>query len=158
MMNSNHTGEILLVVDAQYGFQEALDGKTIRGIHKEIQKSLKNNHDVFYLEYNGFDDTLKELTTLSRGKHNFISKERMSGGVNVCTELTYKKLFPSKINVVGVLTDCCVVSTAIDLCKFFPGSEICVIKSGCNTLTPYFKWNKFWRYFLDYYPNLRVGD
>lgn len=157
MSYAKHTEDILLVVDAQEKFS-ALDGKTIRAIHKEVKKALDNNHKIIYLEYADFGETVKQLTDLSRGKHDFVTKERMGGGTVVTCKITQEKLFPARINIVGVNEDMCCCQTAIELCSFFPATEIRVLRWACNTETVRFKPKKFWKYFLEHYKNLRVLD
>lgn len=148
------TEEVLVVVDAQPEFT-ALDGRTIRAIHKEIQKAVKNKQKVFHIKYEGFGEICEQLLKPTESL-DIIVKNQMGGGNETVQywQTKYKKL-PCKINVVGVDTVGCVVSTACELASILPQSEVRILRHGCNTTVSGLKWGKFFQPFLDYYKNLR---
>lgn len=146
--------EYLLIVDMQEKF-EACDGKTIRACHKEILKAVKNNHKIFFLEYENFGSTVSQLTEACKDSHKIIIKNTMGGGSLMVDYWKWYGKLPDKVNVVGVNSEQCVAETAFELAAKLPFAEINLLRHACNTESSWFKWRKFFKPFLEYYNNLR---
>lgn len=124
----------LVVVDVQKNFLKFCSLSIKRNISMAVKKAVENKAGIVFLEFKECGRTIKPLLNrVSNYERAFIEeKSFMDGSIKVKQVIRKNKLPSSKIKVVGVYTDYCVLRTVCGLSKKFPKSKIEVIENSCH--------------------------
>jgi nicotinamidase-related amidase len=132
---------LLVVVDMQGGFETSnRDQDVVDNVKKLIEKSIKKNKKIIFLEYEDQGLTLDCLTELcSNYPHKFfVTKYENDGSQSILEFLKEKKIDKDhlkKISVCGVNTAFCVKSTVEGLRNLSDSSlKIIVEGDACNSM------------------------
>ncbi len=141
-MKDKHT---LVVVDMQpTGFTAAGEPNVINGCRKAVEKAVKNNNPVIFLEFYGGDrwPTASQLTDVTDGYNRayFLSKDEQDGSPQVADLMNRKRLPKKKIKVCGVNTTACVLSTVQGLRQRMKDSSLVLLEDAVGG-----HWNDTWR-------------
>jgi len=127
----------LVVVDMQPGFRSAKGKRVRQNCRREIDQAVKEEAHIVFLEYNGYDSTMPELTNYIHEKCYFRQKFSDDGSEEVMNEVHLNRL-PKHFKVCGINTDCCVLATVRGLTARFPMATIEVVADACDS-----DWNHF---------------
>ena len=124
--------KVLVVVDLQDCFQEAVANKTLMERCRNLVKEFKDNNDpIIFLEYIGCGQTDPSLLKVVENYSNFFvkGKRQCSGARQVIDTLRKNKIDNPTISVCGCYTSACVFQTTRDLLDY--GYKVNVIKPAC---------------------------
>lgn len=122
----------LVVVDMQSRFNAANGERVRKNCLREIMKAIKNELPIIFLEWEGEEVTLPELTKPC--KDNFyVETKRTDDGSNEVQKLVIAHKLPRNFRVCGVNTDCCVRATVVGLTARFSSATIDVIADACDS-------------------------
>jgi nicotinamidase-related amidase len=122
----------LIVVDMQETFRASTRDRVRKNCLREIEKAVKDDAHIIFLEYQHSGATLPELTKNLHTKCYFKTKSEDDGSSEV-EGLVHLKKLPKHFKVCGVNTDCCVRSTVQGLTARFPMATIDVIGDACDS-------------------------
>jgi nicotinamidase-related amidase len=122
----------LVVVDMQSRFNAANGERVRKNCLREIMKAIKNELPIIFLEWEGEEVTLPELTEPC--KDNFyVETKRTDDGSTEVEKIVRRHKLPKTFRVCGVNTDCCVRATVVGLTARFPSATIDVIADACDS-------------------------
>ncbi|CAB4196762.1 Isochorismatase-like [uncultured Caudovirales phage] len=126
----------LIVIDVQSSFTAAKQKRVLTNCEKEIDKAIKNNCSIVFVEYFDCGKTSKRLTnlTINYRKTYIVTKYDDDGSPEILSLFKSNRL-PKNIKVCGVNTDACVLDTVCGLSnlKRFKSSKIEVISNACGS-------------------------
>jgi nicotinamidase-related amidase len=125
------------------GYDQVLDN-----VKNLILDAKKNNDFIVFVEYSSTsrkrqrfglfpskDPTLQEILSLVSGYQNkfFVYKNDMDGGEEVVDALNHYLIPLGILNICGVYTDACVMTTVETISSLLPKSKIKIIKKATCT-------------------------
>ena len=125
----------LVVVDVQKSFLKFCSLSVKRNISTAVKNAVENKAAIVFLEFKEYGRTIKPLLNrVSNYERAFIEeKSFMDGSLKVKKVIDKNKLPSSRIKVVGVYSDYCVLRTVRGLSNKFPKSKIEVIENSCHS-------------------------
>jgi hypothetical protein len=127
----------LVVIDMQKAFTAARRKRVLLNCEKEINKAIKNNCSIIFVEYFNCGKTIKKLTDLTKNykKTYTVTKNNDDGSPEISCLFKSNRLPAKNIKVCGVNTDACVLDTVCGLSHSnrFSKSIIDVIANACDT-------------------------
>jgi nicotinamidase-related amidase len=125
---------ILAIVDMQDDFAAAQDRATVEEVKRQIELAKRYKRWIFLIEYSKHGNTLFELRKQIGGYSNVIKvrKQNNDGGLDIIDKAFDEGINLKKIYVTGVNVAFCVKGTVETLSKLLPGSDIYLVRSGCN--------------------------
>ena len=126
----------LIVIDMQKAFAAARRKRVLLNCEKEINKAIKNNCSIVFVEYFNCGKTIKQLTNLTKNykKTYTVIKNDDDGSPEISHLFKAHRLPAKNIKVCGVNTDACVLDTVCSLSYSdrFSKSIIDVIANACD--------------------------
>ena len=121
----------LVVVDMQPRFVTTSAPMLVKACQREIIMAKRRKAAIIYLEFEGFGNTLGELTYFTHGydKAYFATKNADDGSRQVIDLITKHNLYHN-VRVIGVNTSYCVLSTIRGLMDYH--GKITVVADACN--------------------------
>lgn len=143
----------LVIVDMQPVFSASTNPDTVIAVTNEILMAKQNNFPIMIVEYERSGRTHSGFDTILRGyRHKArIKKADDDGSQEIVRALLRRKFPQSHLRICGVNTDACVSDTVYGLLLKLHTTRIDVVKRACNTSTPDFSWDDFWKH-----PNLKL--
>lgn len=125
----------LVIIDMQPVFPASKNKATVSYCKGEIKKAMSKGAAIMFVEYNGYPGTLAALTSLTKKyKRTFIVTKSNDGGGKEVKDILLKNHLPkTRIKVVGVNTDFCVLETVRGLTNLLKLARIQVLAKGCNS-------------------------
>lgn len=150
-MNTLNHRDILLIVDAQYGFVDYSQTRLLNNLSKLTKLFRDNNSHIYLIEYAGCGMTHSKITEIISNYTNktVITKYRDSAAPYILKNLDNFGTFPLTFHLIGVNWTQCLFKTARDLLA--AGYNVQSYKYASN---PSFRrCNKLWNDLIDKYQN-----
>ena len=143
---------ILVVVDMQEHFLRYFNSDgypeksfVIENCKKLINKAMKDNNPIIFLEFKGCGETIPELSDLAKDyEHKYVGIKETCSGADQIKEIVDRYNLQSKyLMISGIWTDQCVLSSVSGLRSKYPDSHISVIANACGSQTKFqYDWAK----------------
>lgn len=142
----------LCVIDTQNGFEKSDEHpEFVQNCAQAIERAVRKNQPVIYLNYYGYGQPYKELKKLTKTypREFTVWKYDDDGSVELLDCLKENKLATSHFRLVGLYREACVLSTARGLHNYLPPK--CKITILEKATLSYYYWENPERHMNKYY-------
>lgn len=128
----------LVIIDMQTKFPSAYSPRVASSCTREVRKFVHNKDAIILLQYRGFGNTLKEVSSLARPYANtrVTFKEADNGSAEVYSAIRRHKFPQEHLTFCGVNSGHCVSETIVGLRKLLPFSLFVVIADAVGRFPP----------------------
>ena len=126
----------LVIIDMQPStWGDACRAKgVIPTIKKEITKAIQSRSGIIFVEYRNNGKTHAELLAHAKGygRKTIVEKNINDGSTQIIDACKKRHFAKNRFRVCGILTDCCVHATVLNLSDKLPKAAIEVVLKGCH--------------------------
>ena len=122
---------MLCLIDVQDGFR-LRNRRHIKEIKRQISIAMNASESIMLVEMMGCGKTIMEIKDMI-GSYPLVHttlKRNNGGGREILLELHRNGIFPSRIKICGIYTNCCIADTIWELTKYSP-INVSVIEKAC---------------------------